>query len=215
MQNKLFDLMFKKQAKLNDLTYPNWKLRLSRVDWKSAVLVEAGELLESFGYKWWKKQEQEKDIDNIKVELIDILHFMLSLLHYESEFVREIAKNKFVNSFKEEKQITNDKEFKMHLISITGYNAIDFAFEDLAELFKYVGMNFDEVYKAYFTKNVLNEFRQKNGYKTGNYIKIWRYNNSAVEDNVVAYDIATKFPADENFEKELLKELEKIYKNIL
>ena len=30
-----------------------------------------------------------------------------------------------------------------------------------------------EIYKLYVAKNVLNSFRQHNGYKSGEYIKIW------------------------------------------
>ena len=34
-------------------------------------------------------------------------------------------------------------------------------------------MNWDELYRQYVAKNVLNLFRQDNGYKQGSYLKIW------------------------------------------
>lgn len=40
-------------------------------------------------------------------------------------------------------------------------------------------MHADELYRQYVGKNVLNFFRQDNGYKTGTYIKVW----SGREDN--------------------------------
>ena len=45
-------------------------------NWNSAIIAESGELLDSFGYKWWKKQEP--DMENVKVEAIDLLHFVIS-----------------------------------------------------------------------------------------------------------------------------------------
>ena len=45
-------------------------------NWNSAIIAESGELLDSLGYKWWKKQEP--DMENVKVEAIDLLHFVIS-----------------------------------------------------------------------------------------------------------------------------------------
>jgi len=39
----------------------------------------------------------------------------------------------------------------------------------------------DQLYKLYIGKNVLNKFRQDNGYKEGSYVKIW----NGLEDNVI------------------------------
>jgi len=55
---RLFQKMLDKQTKLNDLTFPTWKKDLTTVDWQCAIVAEAGELLESFGYKWWKKRKK-------------------------------------------------------------------------------------------------------------------------------------------------------------
>ena len=38
---------------------------------------------------------------------------------------------------------------------------------------KYLEMPFDELYEIYVGKNVLNMFRQDNGYKEGTYNKVW------------------------------------------
>ncbi len=49
-------------------------------------------------------------------------------------------------------------------------------------------MDFDLLYEMYIGKNTLNRFRQANGYKTGEYLKIW----DGKEDNVWLQDILEK-----------------------
>lgn len=41
--------------------------------------MEAAELLDSVPWKHWKHNENKYDIDNIRIEIIDILHFVLSI----------------------------------------------------------------------------------------------------------------------------------------
>ncbi len=47
------------------------------------------------------------------------------------------------------------------------------------------GLSFDELYNKYIGKNVLNKFRQENGYKEGTYVKYW----DGEEDNKVILKI--------------------------
>ena len=70
-------------------------------NWNSAIIAESGELLDSLGYKWWKKQEP--DMENVKVEAIDLLHFVIS---------DRIQKNKKMFSEKE----------SLDMVSIEFYN---------------------------------------------------------------------------------------------
>jgi len=68
-----------------------------------------------------------------------------------------------------------------------------------------------------FVKNILNEFRQNNGYKKGTYIKEWEVDIGEgirkYEDNEVAYCLAQKIPL-ENLNKILPIELEKVYEKV-
>ena len=226
----LFNKMLNKQEELNNLTYPTWKEKLTTVDWQSAILVETGELLESFGYKWWKKQIA--DIDNVKVELIDILHFLLSNLLYISldEYLKRKIENCIFYAYMEFCEegfndtyldIRNDFQFKKILLKLIHSNEdtedMLFQFFLLAKLFKYVGMNFDEVYRAYFIKNILNEFRQKNGCKNGTYKKIWKVDIGEgvkeYEDNAVVYHIAKQIPL-EKLDEELMNKINEVYQKI-
>ena len=54
----------------------------------------------------------------------------------------------------------------------------------IAEFFDLVvmsGLDLETLYRLYVGKNILNQFRQDNGYKDGSYIKVW----ATEEDNVV------------------------------
>jgi hypothetical protein len=47
-------------------------------------------------------------------------------------------------------------------------------FSDFATVMNLIEMDFDQLYRSYIGKNVLNFFRQDHGYKDGSYIKIWQ-----------------------------------------
>ena len=70
----IFLKMVELQHKFNEETIPGYLEK--NLNWNSAIIAESGELLDSLGYKWWKKQEP--DMDNVKVEAIDLLHFVIS-----------------------------------------------------------------------------------------------------------------------------------------
>ncbi len=72
----------------------------------------------------------------------------------------------------------------------------------------------DSIYKSYLVKNVLNSFRNKNGYKDGTYKKIW--NGEGEEDNDVAFRIAANATeiAPEELESYLIDNLTEIYNNL-
>ena len=54
-----------------------------------------------------------------------------------------------------------------------------------------VGLTWDELRRQYLAKNVLNIFRQRNGYKDGAYIKMWH----GREDNEWLADFMAQDPA--------------------
>lgn len=70
----------------------------------------------------------------------------------------------------------------------------------------------DSIYRSYLVKNVLNSFRNKNGYKQGTYKKIW----GGEEDNDVAFRIAANATeiALEDLEAYLIDNLTEIYNNL-
>ncbi len=95
------DQIFQMQAALNAEIRATRRLDYSPSEWIQketlAMLSELAELLDEVNFKWWKN---EKPIDRslVKGELIDILHFFISMcldagLTAEDLHARYIAKN--------------------------------------------------------------------------------------------------------------------------
>lgn len=80
--------MLKLQQALNDSTNgEEWERGVTKngklIDWKRCIYMESAELIDSFAWKHWKAINQEPDWENIKIEAVDIWHFVLSLLLQE------------------------------------------------------------------------------------------------------------------------------------
>lgn len=79
------DSVFKKQIELNERINPDLYTEISDPEVKRkwflnfllAMQQESAEAVDSIAWKWWKKGED--DWENIKVELVDILHFWVSM----------------------------------------------------------------------------------------------------------------------------------------
>lgn len=184
-------------------------------NWNSAIIAESGELLDSLGYKWWKKQEP--DMENVKVEAIDLLHFVISeeiQRNYRNfnksertnkEYIISMTIQIFDEDFAED-NILIYNDFK-ELIDLLNYHRHSRLFI-MKKIFEELKMSNEDVYIAYITKNCLNKFRQDYGYKDGSYQKIW----NGREDNVVAFEIANEWGADEDLFEQLYIDLETYYK---
>lgn len=199
MKRKLEE-MYKAQGELNKQIKSDWKKSLKPYNFESAILVEVGEALESAKYKWWKKQEYNRD--NILVELIDVLHFKLSWLYYQTDNMKAIEFDYFVQGIQRTTPLTE--------IEILTHLGRKQSMYDLGIAFKFYGLSIDDIYKIYMTKYVLNQFRTNNGYKDGTYIKDW----NGQEDNFWATKFADSLIVDNKFKDKLYKELETFYKGI-
>lgn len=181
-------------------------------NWNSAIIAESGELLDSLGYKWWN--QQTPDMDNVKVEAIDLLHFVISEAiqdfyrpKYMEHIVIENTYKDFEAYFTENEQYDNFTILSLEtLIGHLNYDQYD-RFFIMKKIFKSLEMSNEDVYIAYIVKNCLNKFRQDNGYKDGSYIKDW----NGKEDNVIAYEIANKWGADEELFHHLCLDLTTYY----
>jgi hypothetical protein len=81
----------------------------------------------------------------------------------------------------------------------------DIILEDFMIVSMQCGLNMKTLYKFYVGKNMLNKFRQDNGYKDGTYKKVW----NGVEDNVVMTELLENSSLSPD---ELYQELDKAYK---
>ena len=179
-------------------------------NWNSAIIAESGELLDSLGYKWWKKQEP--NMENVKVEAIDLLHFVISdriqknkKMFSEKESL-DMVSIEFYNEFKTNKVLKDNSTLEDMIFYLIATNS--FRLNVMKRIFTKLEMSNEDVYISYITKNCLNKFRQDNGYKDGSYIKNW----NGREDNIVAFEIANEWGADEELFEQLYLDLETYYK---
>lgn len=210
--------MLEMQDGMNRKVNPNWIL--ANNNWHRAIQVEGVEGIEHHGWKWWKKQEC--DMSQLRMELVDIWHFMLSAAiqskngHIDSakkEMIEEMRHNeKFVNFDSQNYDLTQISLLKKLdlLVGLAASQRTNLAlFESL--LFD-CEMNWIDLFRQYTGKNVLNFFRQDHGYKDGTYIKIW----NGLEDNEHLVEILGAIDINSsNIRNEIYQFLESKYTLIL
>ena len=74
--NKQLSIMLALQDKMNLKVHEAW--RTQGFAWFRAIWIECGELVDHYGYKWWK--QQFPDIDQVRLEIVDIWHFGMSAM---------------------------------------------------------------------------------------------------------------------------------------
>ena len=75
--------MFALQKQLNDETngevwIKGFTKENRQISWYRGIYMEVAEAIDSFNWKHWKNIDDQPDWDNIKVELVDIWHFIMS-----------------------------------------------------------------------------------------------------------------------------------------
>ena len=197
--------MLELQDSMNTKVNTDW--RAAGNEWYRAIWMEASEMLEHYGWKWWKKQEPE--VMQVKLEVVDIVHFALSIRLQQNKSLDETAAliaSEFENSMQAE-DIKKSIEC-LALLTLTDQGA---HFTFIAGIMKQLDMPFDELYEIYVGKNVLNMFRQDNGYKEGTYKKIW----NGREDNEYLADILKQLNTDsQTFQDDVYAALSQGYAEI-
>lgn len=167
--------MLQMQDDMNTKVHPQW--REQGFEWHRAIWVELAEMLDHYGWKWWK--HQQPDIEQVHLELIDIFHFGLSARLVSGQAVAEIAAD-----VEQELQQPQTQASFAETIEVMVANTLaskNFDVKTFAGLMQQTELSFDELFRHYVGKNVLNFFRQDHGYKTGEYVKVW----NGKEDNEV------------------------------
>lgn len=171
--------MLELQDGMNSKVNPDWVA--ANNDWHRAIQVEGVEAIEHHGWKWWKKQDC--DMAQLRMELVDIWHFILSAAIQEKHGNVALAKMEMMSELNlHQKSVQFDNQYYMLaqmkllekldlLVGLAAAKRTNLAlFESLLQD---CGMSWTELFKQYVGKNVLNVFRQDHGYKAGTYIKIW------------------------------------------
>ncbi len=166
MKRKLIN-MLELQNDMNSKVNVDW--RSAGNEWYRAIWIESSEMLEHYGWKWWKKQMP--DLMQVKLEVVDIVHFALSIrLEQDSSLVASAAT--IADAFRSP-VMTDDIKTTIELLVKQTLVDRGAHFSTIAGVMRHLDMTFDELYEIYVSKNVLNMFRQDNGYKEGTYLKIW------------------------------------------
>jgi len=197
--------MLELQNEMNSKVHADW--REQDFEWYRAIWVESAELLDHYGWKWWKKQIP--DVDQIALELVDIWHFGLSQLLLKGHSVEDITA--IVESEFSSPKSSGDFAADLEKFTETTLSTKDFDLSGFARLMAGINMDFETLYIGYVGKNVLNFFRQDHGYQDGSYQKLW----GGIEDNEHLVDIVAQLDTSaEDFKDELYQRMEKRYKEL-
>ena len=216
--------MFLLQKELNDSTNgKNWELGTNKfnkeINWLRCIYMEVSELIESTPWKHWKNINSSADIDNIRIELVDIWHFLMSYILQETNIpkavslvnahcVYEASNSIDISLVVKEAEKLSYIALAIQTKNMPTFSGIERFIEQFFRCCKVSGLSFTWLQKLYIGKNCLNKFRQDNGYKEGTYRKIW----DNKEDNVAMVSLLEELK-DVNFEN-LYKKLDEKYKSL-
>lgn len=206
VRRRQIETLLRLQDEMNTQVHPQWIAQ--HFPWYRAAWTEAAELMEHWGWKWWKKQEP--DLAQSHLELIDILHFCLSdeiqaspnsraevAIHMLAASICEPGKEPFLDQL----EAFTEEVLCEHSVNAQIFFPLAYA----------AGMTFDDLYTGYIGKNVLNRFRQDNGYKDGTYSKTW----DGEEDNVHLVRMVTVMDtASPDFPENLYRAMEDRYREL-
>lgn len=219
-------VMFALQNSLNSVIDPNWFT--AGHNWQRAIWTEAAELVNHQGWAWWKKQVP--DTKQVQLEVIDIWHFLLSLLlvQYNGKIpdaviagivgmydsVQESIPANLVPDVNVCAEVVASMTLdSMDSTSDTDKLAVVSAFFMLCTA---TNITFTDLFNLYVGKNILNEFRKGHGYKEGTYIKTWfeREDNEYLSEIMESYE----YIDPENFTKIkdcIMEKLKVLYGQVL
>lgn len=188
-QKNAWATLFLLQTRANDvLAGDNWRNDPKTYDYRAAVMDEVVEARLAAGYApfWSGGPKGKADLDNLKLELVDILHFLMSeVLQYSTPGAIETALAEAGTSF--ERGFVRGAEAPWnpsHLYFMLGQLFLKdgtlaapywagAAIHHFGAACGSVGLSFNELYGKYVAKNALNVFRKEIGYKQDKSVKYW------------------------------------------
>jgi dimeric dUTPase (all-alpha-NTP-PPase superfamily) len=184
--------------------------------------MESCELIDSYPWKHWKSIDAPANTENAQIEVVDIWHFVMSLALEDYKInvrgdmgflTNQIQKLESYSLFVETQTInTHHKEI---IVAVEDMLRAIFAHKSSLKIMEKffviasgVGLNLERLYQLYVGKNILNQFRQDHGYKSGKYIKVW----NGVEDNEAMHNLLQTAPHIKP--DELYQELKRVYESL-
>ena len=179
------------QDRHNREVHPEW--RTQGYAYYRAVWIECAELLDHFGWKWWKRQDA--NLEQVRLEVVDIWHFGLSDLLRAGAVDEALAERMRARSAPcaggSPGERGGDLRAAVEALALSTLGRRAFDVDAFVDLMNIVPMSLDELHDAYIGKNVLNSFRQAHGYRDGSYVKTW----GGREDNEHLSELAAKLDA--------------------
>ena len=204
------------QANVNAKVDPNWIT--ARYPYLRAVAIEGAEAIEHHGWKWWKKQD--KDLSQLQMELVDIWHFILSEILLRNDDNQLTPLEYLLSALSDANSLQlielDNTAYKLNetdlvtklelLIAISIARRIDLGLFE--SIMRDCELTWTDLFCQYVGKNVLNMFRQNNGYKEGTYRKMWE----GREDNEHLVEILESLDPDlPSFKDEIYSALTNTY----
>jgi hypothetical protein len=175
------------QDEMNRHVDPGW--RGAGRAWHRAIWIECAELMEHHGgWKWWK--HATPDLAQAVLEIVDIWHFGLSLRLVTGAGIDAVAAG-IVEDW-ETAPPAQDFLADVETLARAALAEQRFAVAPVRHLLAACGGGFDDLYRNYVAKHVLNVFRQDHGYRDGTYRKIWH----GREDNAVLVELLPALDVD-------------------
>lgn len=149
---------------------PNWD-NVLKATWtrkqKTAFLVERVELLDSVNWKWWMKPSVE-DIQNAQVEVIDMLHFLISLyqINYSNPIEQFIVDTEEVNTednfVKDNSEDLSEDVYSkfLDMINSSCYMGLKYIAREWCALCQDYNLVSQDLFNKYFQKMQVNIDRQ-------------------------------------------------------
>ena len=189
----------------NQQVHPQWHKQ--NYPFHRAIWTECAELLDHYGWKWWKLQEP--DLVQVKLEIVDIWHFGLSMLIVAEQNIEELAREML--EYEQDCSVVGPSFVPS--VEALALQALDRRFDTIAfmDMMNALPFQLQDLYGIYKGKNVLNRFRQSNGYKDGSYQKFW----NGKEDNIHLAELALELdPYDAEFLSKLYSQLDNRYREL-
>lgn len=196
MKTKILN-MLKLQDAMNHKVNETW--READFPWYRAIWTECAEMLDHYGWKWWK--HQKPDMQQVKLEIVDIWHFTLS-----AYLMRGLPLEQTADLITEDLNQPWEAADLRAAIEDLAKDAIETHSANIpivSRIMQLAGLDFDDLYRTYIGKNVLNFFRQDNGYQEGQYQKIWdgREDNEHLSEILAALNPESPTFSDEIYQK--------------
>ena len=107
---KKFDDEIIEKRELSGITMEEWIQKETL-----AMISELAELLDEVNFKWWKNKK-EVDVGLVRGELVDILHFFVSMCHktgMDAELLYQLYMDKNKENFDRQKGLSEKKGYEL------------------------------------------------------------------------------------------------------